>query len=94
MTNFRKYCFLAVLGGFLLGGSLLIDAKAQTLAGANCEQCQDSRRRAVVTCLRLGGTFENGQPAAWVNLGDRFKCKVSQDSQCSGETNCQLSQQP
>jgi hypothetical protein len=94
MKNFKKYCLFAVLGGSLLGASFLIDAKAQTLAGGDCEQCEDNKRRAVVACLRFGGTYENGQPAAWINFGDRFKCKVSQDSQCPGESHCQLSQQP
>jgi hypothetical protein len=92
MKKIKNYCLLAVLGGSIFATSFLSNATAQTLGGAECSDCVPNKRRAIVACIRLGGTFENGEPAGWINVGDRFKCKTSQDSQCSGETACTLSQ--
>lgn len=85
---------MAFLAGLLFAPNFVFNLKAQSLADGDCSSCEDNRRRAVVGCLRFGGSYENGEPAGWINFGDRFKCKTSQDSQCSGETQCQLSNQP
>lgn len=83
---------MAVLFGSLSTSSLLSIATAQTLAGAECLDCISNKRRASVAFNKFGGPYENGQPAGWINVEDRFKCKISQDSQCSCETACALSQ--
>lgn len=92
MKNIKNYFLFAVLGGAIFATSFLPIATAQTLAGADCSDCQSNRRRASVVCIRFGGTYENGEPAAWINTGDKFKCKQSQNGQCSGETGCVLSE--
>lgn len=92
MKNFKNYCQITLLGGALFASSFLSNATAQTLAEADCSNCESNRRRAVTACIRFGGSYQNGQPSGWINVGDRFKCKASQDSQCSGETACASSQ--
>lgn len=92
MKIIKNYFLLAVLGGALFSTSFLSNANAQSLAEGDCSDCINNKRRANVACIRLGGTYENGEPAAWINVGDRFKCKTSEDSQCSGETACVSSQ--
>lgn len=93
MKNFGFFCLAILITGLLIVISFTSPSNAQELQSLEeCSDCQSNYRRAIVACIRFGGTYSNGQPAGWINVGDRYKCKSSQDSQCSGETNCTLSE--
>ena len=92
MKNFKNSCLSAVLGVTVCSTTFLTKTNGQTLSGPECSEYQDNRRKTIGAYIRLGGSNVNGEPTAWINVGDQVKCKTSQDDQCSGETAYTLSQ--